>query len=75
MAKKPKAQPSKVAAEDALRLRCALLELESIRVSASKAVADAADAAEAIRVDIWARYKLCADDAIDLKTYDIKKAG
>lgn len=75
MAKKSKAQPDRLGAEDALRLRVALLELEAVRAKASKAVADAAAEAEKIRADVWARYALAPDDAVDLKSYAITRAS
>lgn len=75
MPKKSKAQPEMVAAEDALRLRCALLELEAVRARASKAVADAAAEAESIRSRIWGRHKLGPEDSVDLKSYAITRAS
>ena len=75
MRKKPKAPAEKVSAEDALRLRVALLELEQTKANAAKAIQAAANEAEKLRVDLWERYGLAPNDSIDLRNYAITRAG
>lgn len=74
MKKKPAALPAKVSAEDALRLRCAMQQIDLVKAQFALELAKVAHALDAAKAEVWPRYSLAPDDEVNVETGAISRA-